>query len=191
MSKNMNNFEILRLNSPGITDFASERNLLMGKSKSDWVLFLDADEIIDGDRFKQFLEVATLDECNAFSFRCYWYFRSAKYQALKTENAGTAIRREVLRPEYILSPRERWGMCAAPLYAHDVRGLDGLPMCHHYSWVRTKQELLNKVRTWGHCKDRDWTKLVEDEFNHEFNGRDFVHGYRYNILDTPFVEVGL
>ncbi len=46
MSKNMNNFEILRLNKPDVTDFALERNILMGKSKSEWVLFLDTDEEI-------------------------------------------------------------------------------------------------------------------------------------------------
>jgi len=165
------------------------------QNKPDWVLFLDADEIIDGERF--FDVSAALNSpyyegmCNAFSLRCYWYFRSAKYQATKTENAGTAIRREMMKPEYIFNRMERWGACAAPLYVHDVRGADGLPLCHHYSWVRTKQEMLDKVRGWGHCHDRDWTKLVEAEFSHEFNGRDFVHGYEYRTLERPFVEVGL
>jgi hypothetical protein len=161
------------------------------QTKPDWVLFLDADEIIDGDRFRQFLDVATLTECNAFSLRCYWYFRSANNQALKTENAGTAIRRTAMKPEYLFHRLERWGAAQAPLYVHDVCGLDGLPMCHHYSWVRTKQEMLDKVGGWGHCKDRDWTFSVEEEFKHDFAGRDFVHGYTYRILERPFVEVGL
>lgn len=161
------------------------------QTKPEWVLFLDADEIIDGNRFAQFIDIATLDECNAFSLRCYWYFRSARYQAMTCENAGTAIRREMMKPEYIFSPRERWGACSAPLYVHDVCRLDGLPMCHHYSWVRTKEEMLDKVRSWGHCKDRDWVSQVESEFSHGFNGLDFVHGYRYRILEQPFVEVGL
>lgn len=42
--KKMNDFEILTLKKPGITDFAAERNELLAKTKSDWVLFLDTDE---------------------------------------------------------------------------------------------------------------------------------------------------
>lgn len=37
--------QVLTLNKPNITDFAKERNLLMKKSKSEWVLFLDSDEV--------------------------------------------------------------------------------------------------------------------------------------------------
>lgn len=35
---------ILTLNKPNITDFAKERNLLLKKTKTDWVFFLDTDE---------------------------------------------------------------------------------------------------------------------------------------------------
>jgi hypothetical protein len=35
---------ILKLNKPNITDFAKERNELLKKAKTDWVLFLDNDE---------------------------------------------------------------------------------------------------------------------------------------------------
>jgi glycosyltransferase involved in cell wall biosynthesis len=41
-----NNLEIITLNKPGITDFASERNVLLDKSKSEWVFFVDSDEEI-------------------------------------------------------------------------------------------------------------------------------------------------
>ena len=40
----MNDLEILTLKKPNITDFAKERNLLLEKSKSEWVLFIDSDE---------------------------------------------------------------------------------------------------------------------------------------------------
>ncbi len=42
--KKMNNFEIITLKKPGITDFAAERNMLLAKAKSKWVFFLDTDE---------------------------------------------------------------------------------------------------------------------------------------------------
>lgn len=37
---------ILKLNKPNVTDFAKERNDLLKKAKTDWVLFLDSDEKI-------------------------------------------------------------------------------------------------------------------------------------------------
>ncbi|MEK7169149.1 MAG: hypothetical protein AAB778_04000 [Patescibacteria group bacterium] len=37
---------ILTLNKPNIRDFAKERNELLKKSKSEWVLFVDQDEIV-------------------------------------------------------------------------------------------------------------------------------------------------
>ena len=40
----MKKFEVITLNKPEIADFAAERNHLLKKSKSDWVLFLDFDE---------------------------------------------------------------------------------------------------------------------------------------------------
>ena len=43
----MNNFQILTLNKPGVSDFAKERNILLAKSKAEWILFLDSDEILD------------------------------------------------------------------------------------------------------------------------------------------------
>ena len=42
----MNNFKIITLNQKGITDFAMERNKLLKKEKSEWVLFLDSDETL-------------------------------------------------------------------------------------------------------------------------------------------------
>jgi hypothetical protein len=56
-------------------------------------------------------------------------------------------------------------------------------MCNHYSWVRTKEEMLRKVTSWAHSNDTNWTALVEEEFSREFNGTDFVHGYQYDILE--------
>ena len=52
-------------------------------------------------------------------------------------------------------------------------------MFHHYSWVRTKEQLLRKVASWGHNWERNWTEEVEKEFSRPFNGVDFVHGYEF------------
>jgi len=42
----MNNLEIITLKKERIIDFSKERNILLGKSKAEWVMFLDSDEII-------------------------------------------------------------------------------------------------------------------------------------------------
>lgn len=55
---------ILKTDSP-ITDFANERNLLLEKARSDWVLFLDSDEKISSELQKE------LDTNN---FKCDGYF---------------------------------------------------------------------------------------------------------------------
>lgn len=57
---------------------------------------------------------------------------------------------------------------------------------NHFSWVRSKQEMLLKVKNWGHNNDRDWLSLIEEEFSRDFNGIDFVHGYSYTLVDNTF-----
>ena len=71
-----------------------------------------------------------------------------------------------------------------------VKGINKDPFIHHYSWVRTKEEMLKKVTAWGHRNERNWIKLVEEEFLKEFTGTDFVHGYSFEEVD-PLFEIDL
>jgi hypothetical protein len=59
------------------------------------------------------------------------------------------------------------------------------PLFHHYSWVRSQDEMLKKVRTWGHRNERDWEALVKEEFSRDFSGKDFVHGYSFETVPVP------
>jgi hypothetical protein len=54
----MKDYSVITLNRKNITDFAKERNLLLGKSKSEWVLFLDSDEKLSAGLTK---EISDLD----------------------------------------------------------------------------------------------------------------------------------
>jgi hypothetical protein len=52
--------------------------------------------------------------------------------------------------------------------------------------VRTKAQMLAKVRAWGHRHDRDWPALVEAEFSGPFAGTDFVKGLKFDAVPNSF-----
>lgn len=168
------------------------------QNNSEWVLFLDADEIIDGERFKRdisggdssYWSFCKCSEHNYVNFMCNWYFRSPRNQALTRECAGTIVRREFVLEPFVFNKLERWGFRQIPRGIHGFKDNDELPYVHHYSWVRSKEEMLHKVKGWGHKNDKDWVTLVNQEFEHEFTGKDFVHNYKYRDVE-PFIEVGL
>jgi hypothetical protein len=156
----------------------------------EYVLFLDADEIANSLAFIDWLdfEADTLDNVipQTMKFANYFYFRDRKYQAITFEDSIVmAANRENLRNPDVMFAMERDSIYESGLTrSRNILGVDRKPMFHHYSWVRTKEQMLKKVQCWGHNKDKDWTELVEEEFSRPFNGTDFVHGYEYNILET-------
>jgi len=160
-------------------------------TKHDHILYLDADEIPDGAAFKELADSGQLDHYHGVDFRCHWYFRSATNQAVQTEQCGLLIRRDLVIQDCMFTEHERWIYRHIPdiKYMPLVSGPSG-PLLHHYSWVRTKQEMLTKVGAWGHRYDKDWVSLVEQEFLNEFNGTDFVHGYSYQQVQDRF-DIGL
>ena len=135
----------------------------------EYVLFLDVDEI--------FARNFSNHEYEAIRFATYWYFKDARSCASVTPDGPLLIKRECLSTELLLDPDERMG------YFERVAGkkvrefcIDGKPIVHHYSWVRTKEEMLSKVRSWGHHWERDWETLMQQE-------GDFVRKYAYR--ETP------
>lgn len=158
-------------------------------STTDFVLFLDADEVVDADAFQRALASLDLDRYTSLKWMCYWYFRSSQYQANQFEDNVVMTRRSALKAPHVFSDSERHAL-ALPDCCFNVLTPDDTPAIHHYSWVRTKEEMLAKVMNWGHAKDRDWKSLVEKEFESTFNGVDFVHGYTFNTVD-PFVAIDL
>lgn len=147
-------------------------------AKEDYVLFLDADEIIEGELFNEFLENYDY-KYDVLSLECNWYFRDNR-KAKKTEEAGVLCKKSICTEDYIFSNAERWEFLNRKnlKITMNFRYKDQI-LCHHYSWARTKEEMLKKVKSWGHKNERDWVGLIEEEFSREFNGTDFVHKYEY------------
>ncbi len=152
------------------------------------VLFLDADEVPDGDKFSEWLEVSDYQHNTVMKLSNYWYFREPSHQALSWEDSVVLVQVRAITQDLILRQEERdaiYDLLPGPKRRH-VMGPDGQPMFHHFSWVRTKEEMLKKVQSWGHKGDRNWIELVEKEFSAPFQGTDFIHGYQYKAIEPRF-----
>lgn len=149
----------------------------------DWVLFIDSDEMVEPKPFKKFIDSDSFNSCDSYKLGCYWYFREKNIRAKTLEDSPVLVRRELVNinvndlcsereqlHEHLSVPKQRMIL------------LDGQPFIHHYSWVRTKEQMLQKVKAWGHSSDRDWVALIEEEFSRPFNGKCFVHDYIFEII---------
>jgi hypothetical protein len=155
-------------------------------AKNEWLLFVDADEIVD-DGFKEWFKKIEHTN-NMYWLTCYWYFREPIYQSKKTESAGLLIKKQFCNWNLDLRD-ERQQLFNNTLINGDyipILSEEGNPIVHHFSWVRNKEDMLKKVKNWGHNSDKNWINLVEKEFSRPFNGTDFVHGYEYNIVENKF-----
>ncbi len=157
---------------------------------AEYVLFLDADEIIDGESFKTWLNEKRFLDFDFIKFSCYWYFREPCFQATTYETSPLLVKRSKLNPQLLMHLDERTGIYNEGI-GEKFEGMLGInlePMFHHYSWVRSKEEMIKKTETWSHRKDRNWSDLVNKEFEGAFSGNDFVHGYEYKTVE-PFAEL--
>ena len=170
----------------------SSKIFLLNKKVNKWILFLDADEVPDGARFSEWLDSSDYKAHTALKLSNYWYFREPCNQAVETEDSIVLAQKRALENEMILHADERdaiYNLAPGPK-RRNVMDHDGRPMFHHYSWVRTQEEMLKKVSAWGHKEDRNWIELVNREFQGPFSGKDFIHEDHYRIV-KPFFEFNL
>ena len=131
----------------------------------DWILFLDTDEICDGQRMVNWLETTDLEPFTAHRPLQYRYVKSPAHPWVKHEVSSLLVKKALLTPNMIFNPRERYGIQKA-LPGKQVIGAthDDLPLIHHYSWVKTKNEIETKTRTWGHRDDAPWKTMLDQEY---------------------------
>lgn len=120
--------------------------------ESEYILFLDSDEIHDGDEMKKWIQSPEFANHDCFRFEFYYYFRQARYQAPTIHKAGLMVKKELITPKMILNPWERFGTFSKikGKTFENVSGIDQEAIVHHYSWVQTKEECLQKEKSWGH-----------------------------------------
>jgi hypothetical protein len=164
-------------------------------SSTEYVLLVDVDEIIEARAFSRLLKESNYRDYNLMTLAAYWYFGSPACRATTVEHGPSLAKRKALNPGWLVTPADRaalLGVMPDPKLENVTYG--DRPMVHHYSWVRSREEMLRKVRAWGHNRDRNWVQLVEDYFakpESERSGpgfRDFVHGYTYETV-TPYISI--
>lgn len=151
----------------------------------DYILYIDIDEIVDPIKFNNWLSSGDYKNYDALKLACYWYWREPEYQAEVLEDSIVMLRASAAR-QLPMQPGGRENYFNK--YANSVRLVEEQdPMVHHYSWVRSKEEMLKKTNNWSHSKDRsDWHNLIEEEFSRPFNGQSFVNGYRFKNVKNHF-----
>lgn len=168
---------------------STSRYLGFLRTETEYVNFIDVDEVIDGDRFASFLKTFPYRDYNAMRFYSYFYFREPIYRATTYSTNMLLVRSEaVSSPEMILTPHERKGLFDTILGAkiEPLLGLDDEPLVHHFSWVRSPEELYFKVSSWGHSLERDWTTLLKEELSHPFNYTEKLYNLNYEKVFSRF-----
>ena len=150
--------------------------------QADFILYIDVDEVIDPKKFTLWEKSQNLSQYDVIKLANFWYWREPIYQAEQVEDSivlcKTSLAKSIGMSEggreiYFNSSTNRTKL------GHSD------PFIHHYSWVRTKEEMLKKVLNWGHKDDSfDWISKIEEEFSRDFNGTDFIHKYNYNIVNN-------
>lgn len=157
----------------------------------DWVFVIDADEIPEGLKVKEWLDCVALDPGCCYKIATYWYFKLPIYQAKTYEDSILLIHTKHLTADNIFGDFERDFTIqnSSTVLQRMNMGLDGKPLWSHYSWCRTKDGIRKKVTSWAHANDIFKGVNVDDIVNYMFkdNGvNDFVHRYDYEVVENRF-----
>jgi len=159
--------------------------------KKEWVFIIDADEIPDGDYVREWLESVHLNEMECYKIATYWYFKYPVYQAQQLEDSILLIHYKYLTEENIHADWERDSLIqlSGCKLMREVKGIGGKILWSHFSWCRSRQALLHKIKNWGHASDIfrgvNAEQIVDYIFhNNEVN--DVVHGYTYNLVPNRY-----
>jgi hypothetical protein len=150
-----------------------------------WVMFVDSDEILrKPDAFNAWFSDLSKqsEQFNAYKLSSYWYFLSPLRRSKVIEDSIVLVQKKSLgMPNFRNYSGEREKL--ADSFVRDVRDLEGDIFFDHFSWVRSKEILLQKVSSWSHRNDKNWTELLLKAYQEDIlTTKDFVHNYEYDIL---------
>lgn len=160
---------------------------------TDYVLFLDADEVPEGERFAAFVRTmpagAAAADAPHLKLANWWYFRYPWLRSLAVEDSIVLVPRAWLTRDRVLcSDDERDSLVDPPRVRRRVVDDSRQPMFHHYSWVRTPADLYRKVRVWSHKDDLDWSAGLDRELAIPIDDRTGAR-YRDTMFGKTYVVV--
>ena len=132
----------------------------------EYTLFLDADEIIDGKRFKTWLDSEDYRNWNAIRMQGHAYLHRASLRTQASYSCSLLLRMPCkdLLASINHADRHGWFNALEGPKKEGVFDERGEPLIHHYTWVRTKEECLRKANTWAHRLEKDWKTPIERMF---------------------------
>lgn len=182
-------------------------------SKTDYILYMDADEIFEKDKIDNWVNNFDYSEFNAITFSIHFYSMAQNLRAAlneeegshyvgprtsgrlyaRGEKAGLLVNSKIITKERIMNGPERWIIVLDPTVdkkKEHVLAMDGSIMLHHYAYVRSKQEMLRKVAGFSHSHEKPWVKLIDQYFKSDFKfdttkHLDMCHGYILKEVNQP------
>jgi len=151
---------------------------------TNWYLFIDVDEIPDSDIFLK--NIKRFDDPNiTYKLYTYTYFREPIYVRNVMENLILLCHKNNINTKSLMHDMERSFYNEVIIDKTIVENknhkiIDILDedthnaIFHHFSWVRSKENMIKKVKSWSHKDDKNWIELIEEEFTHDFQFKDFT-----------------
>lgn len=161
-------------------------------ARVEWVFVIDGDEVPDGARVATWLRQTDFtDDDVSYKIGTHWYFKSPTFQATTVEDSILLIHRRHLTADNIFGDWERDFLVAQSRtrLKRMMMGTDGLPMWHHFSFVRSPANLRKKLASWGHRDDMLQGANIDAAIRHVFHDdgvNDFIHGYEYRRVANRF-----
>jgi hypothetical protein len=153
-------------------------------SEAEYILYIDIDEIVSPEAFKKWLATEEYKQYDSMKLPNYWYFREPIYRATDLSDS-IVMTKASLAKQLPLRAGGREAYFGS--FTNRTRFKLKEPFIHHFSWVRTKEQMLAKVKNWGHAGDKsNWEELVEEEFSRPFNGKCFVNNREFTEVENSF-----
>lgn len=161
------------------------------KDNPDYFLFLDTDEIVDAHRFMKWLKKGLNLKLNAMIFSSYEYLKSPRFQAKNWSDKVVLVKNiNIAKKDFFTYwIRKRFYQTSPPPKRKNVVGLDGLPMVHHYSWIRDEKQFLKKVDiTSIHGLSNRKKRRIKKEFSKQLSDQETVWGKEF-VKVEPFIDL--
>lgn len=171
--------------------------------KTDYVLYMDADEIFEKNKINNWVNNFNYNDYDAINFQIHFYSMNSNHRAClneeeakhyvgnrdggnlyaRGEKAGMLVKTNLITHQRIMHgvASERWSFIADPAVNNKlehVLALDQSIMLHHYAYVRSKDEMKRKILGSFHINDKPWAKwaqLIDDNFDDNFHFNSSIH----------------